>query len=247
MDELTCITNDMPDVRACTVRDQHSSSCDDWEYRHVTARYDRLGNAIHEHVATGKPCKGCVPRPARVGLLCYPCWLQLEQALSDWPRFEQMIRGVDRAVRGDAGGRSGRGAGYVPIPGTALSVEECVSYLNRQAWSDARGWVSTEAGARNAVLFTRAAQIAYRSHPIEEKPRKLRRMRCPECGQLSFVRTPPAGQSMPVIVRCQNEGCGKTIREGDTTPDWSVLDADGNPQLVEKLVIIAGIERRQRA
>lgn len=247
MSELVCVTNEMPDVRPCTIRDEHTTTCGDWEYRLVTTGYDKQGHPIHEHRATGKPCKGCLPRPARVGLLCHPCWLQLEQALADWPRFEQMIRGVDRAVRGDGGGRSGRGAGYVPIPGTALSVEECVSYLTEQAWTDARLWVSTEVGARNAVLFTRAAQIAYRSHPIEEKPRKLRRVRCPECGQLSFVRTPPAGQSMPVIVRCQNDECGKTVREGDTTVDGSVLDDDGHARPVEKLVVIAGIERRQRA
>lgn len=234
MSELVCITNEMPDVRACTIRDEHLSTCDDWEYRYVTERYDRFGNAIHTHVATGKPCKGCMPRPARVGILCHPCWLQLEQALSDWPRFERTIRGVDRAVRGDGGGHAGRGGGYVPIPGTALSVEECLSYLRGgAAWSDARAWVSTEVGARNAVLFTRAAQVAYRSHPIEEAPRKLRRVRCPECGQLSFVRTPPEAATMPVIVRCQNDACGKTIREGDTTGGE------------EKLVVIAAIERNR--
>lgn len=242
-EQLACITNQMPDVRSCTIRGEHTDVCqadeehgghDGWEYRLVTTGYDKQKRRpIHEYVATGKQCKGCVPRAARIGLLCMPCWLNLEQALAAWPRFEQMIRGVDRAVRADGGGRSGRAAGYVPIPGTKLSVEECVSYLNAQAWSDARAWVSTEDGARNAVLFTRAAQIAYRSHPIEEASRKLRRVRCPKCGQLSFVRRPPEAEGQPVVVRCQNEACGKTIREGETTGGE------------EKLVVIAAIERRR--
>jgi ribosomal protein S27E len=156
-----------------------------------------------------------------------------------------MIRGIDRAVRGDGGGgRAGSAAGYLPIPGTVLSVEECLSYLKgSSAWSDARTWVSTDAGARNAVLFTRAAQIAYRSHPIEEKARKLRRVRCPDCGQLSFVRNPPAAADMPVIVRCENEKCGKTIREGDTTAVYGHDPEDDAERTREKLVVIAEIER----
>lgn len=234
MNELTCVTCTMPDVRPCTVRDEHTSACDGWAWRLVTTGYDKIRrHPIVERLATGRPCKGCVPQPAGVGLLCLTCWLNLEQALADWPRFEALIRGVDRAVRADGGGRSGSAAGYVPIPGTALSVEECLSYLAGEAWSDARAWVSAEVGARNAVLFTRAAQVAYRSHPIEEKPRKLRRVRCPACRSLSFVRSPPEGADMPVVVKCQNAGCGKTIREGDKTGGE------------EKLVVIAGIERRR--
>lgn len=233
----------LPDIRPCNVNDQHISTCNDWEYRLVTTGYDKQALAITAHVATGRQCKGCIPRPARVGMLCLPCWSRLEQALSDWPRFERMIRGVDRAVRGDGGGRSGSAAGYVPLPTTVLSVEECRSYLCAQAWNDARSWVSNADGARNAVQFTRAAQIAYRPHPIEEKARKPRRARCPDCGELSFVRNPPADADMPVIVRCENAACGKTIREGDTTPVYGRNPEDETEHPREKLVVIAEIER----
>lgn len=211
---LLCITNQMDDWRSCTIRDAHTVRC--------------------EHPET---CTGCLPKLASVGLLCTSCWGRVEQAFADWtPQRARLMASIDRAVQRDPGGGRGSGPdGYVPIPGTLLAVDEVESYLRSGGWGDARLWVSSERGAMDAVRFAAAVPRALRTHELEERVRPMRRVRCPECGQLSFVRNPPAAAGAPVTVVCQNEECRKVIREGDRTPD----ELGGE----EKLVVIAQIER----
>lgn len=217
---LCCVTNDIPtdhlrgiSMHACTVLDQHAVICDGWAYRLVVKVDPKTGEETHRHVATGRQCRGCLPREARVGLLCNGCWVRLEQALADWPAFVVKLSALEGrpAVSGTGGG--GSVEGYVPLPGTALSVDECERYLQGLGWGDARRWVSTVDGARDAVLFTRAAEVAYRSHQVEENTRRLKRVRCPQCKQLqpSLMRRPPEFWTDDVRVTCETPGCGKTI------------------------------------
>jgi hypothetical protein len=225
---LVCITNDMDDVRSCTVREQHMVSCDGF----VHAWNARAGKDEN----TGRTCTGCVPREARVGLLCYPCWDRLEHAFAEWtPERAELMESIDRAVQRDAGGRSSGPEGYVPIAGTALAVDEIESYLRSKGSMGVEQWVSTTYGAMDAVRFAAAVPRALRTHELEERQRKMQRVRCPECGELSFVRNPPAAAGAPVTVTCQNEACRKIIREGDRTPEHLGDE--------EKLVLIAQIER----
>lgn len=226
MSGLVCITNNMHDIRSCTVKDQHAANCDGWQYA-WSEKHERME-------ATGRRCRGCLPRPARHGLLCLNCWEGVIQALSDWPDFERKIRGLTRTVQPDNGGVRTQSVGWVNLPGTMLAIDEVNSY-HRSLWQDYSGvdaWVKSTDGAKDAVMFSRAVMRAERTHQIEEKARPLHRVRCPDCGRLSFVRTPPEGERRPVIVRCQNTACGKTITEADTTI------GDEN-----KLVVIAAIER----
>lgn len=227
---LLCITNQMDDWRSCTKPEQHLVSCDGW----VHIWNERKGRDEN----TGRPCRGCVPREASVGQLCFPCWRAIEDAFAKWtPQEADLMASIDRAVQRDSGGGRGGGpSGYVPIPGTRLAVDEVESYLrSSQSFPTAEAWVSTEAGAIDAVRFAAAVPRALRTHELEERVRPMRRVRCPECGQLSFVRNPPAAAGAPVTVVCQNEECRKVIREGDRTPD----ELGGE----EKLVVIAQIER----
>ena len=226
-DNLVCITNFMHETSSCVTKDQHAANCDGWQY---------TWNEKHERLeATGRKCRGCLPRPARHGLLCLSCWEALIQALSDWPAFAAKIRGLDRTVQPDNGGVRTQSVGWVNLPGTMLAIDEVNSY-HRSLSEDYDGsldqWVSSIDGAKDAVMFSRAVTRAKRTHQTEEPARALHRVRCPDCGQLSFVRTPPAGERLPVIVRCQNAECGKTITENDTT----IGDES-------KLVVIAAIER----
>jgi hypothetical protein len=205
----------MPDWRSCTIRDEHTVRCDD-----------------------PTTCTGCLPRLASVGLLCYPCWDKVEHAFAEWtPERERMLASIDRAVQRDNVGRSSGPEGYVPIAGTALALDEIHSYLRSGGYGDARLWVSSVQGAMDAVRFGAAVPRALRTHELEERQRPMRRVRCPECGQLSFVRNPPAWAGAPVTVTCTNQECGKTIREGERTP----VKLGGE----EKLVVVAQIERQR--
>lgn len=211
---LLCITNSMDDWRSCTIREAHTVRC--------------------EHPDT---CTGCLPRLASVGLLCYPCWDRLEHAFAEWtPERRNLLASIDRAVQRDTGGRTSGPEGYVPIAGTALAVDEVESYL-RSFTGNAQHWVSSVQGAMDAVRLSAAVPRALRTHELEERDRPMRRVRCAACGQLSFVRHPPAAAGAPVTVKCTNEACGKTIREGERTPEWMGGE--------EKLAIIAQIERQR--
>jgi hypothetical protein len=195
-----CITSEMDDVKTCTARGEHFDTCE---------HQDDEDSA----------CSGCFPRQAQIGHLCESCWHRLEHAYSRWDEFAHAVYGHDRMVSPQGGGGS-RPVGYVPLPGTYLALDEAFSFLRSGlAHGDLTEWVSTVTGAADAVRFTRAADAAYRAHPIEEKPRKLRRVRCPrpECGQRTLVRLPPDAVGFPVVVACQ--ACGHEIREGERNAD----------------------------
>ncbi|MGN6200006.1 hypothetical protein [Humibacter sp.] len=177
----------------CTIRDEHLTSCDGFK---------RIGG---EYVT----CTGCVPKPAAFGCLCARDWYALELAWSEWAILEPyLVRYARLSPRNTDGARSPAGPS-VPLPQTALSADEVRSWL-RDEPQNARSWVSTVEGAQHAVGFTRAVQRAARAHQIAEKPRKLQRMRCQDCGQL-VAWMPPAGAFQPLTVKC--EGCGREITE----------------------------------
>lgn len=220
---LLCITTQMHDIRTCVQSRQHATHCDGHEYRWNSTRF--------RDEATGRLCKGCLPQLARQGLLCFACWEKVQTAYTDWDPFARKLVGVDRAVQRDNGGIRSSAFGHVNIPGTKLAVDEINSYL-RTLTDSLAAWVSSEAGARDAVHFARAVPAAIRTHAVEEKPHQLRRLRCPDCGRLSFVRNPPAAPGADITVTCQNEACKKAIHEHDRTPTGE-----------EKLAVIADIEK----
>lgn len=230
---LLCIaTTGLPGIRPCTVRGVHRVTCPDhegWEARL------RPGT-----------CGGCLPREANHGFLCRGHFERVQSAYARWGTFRAALDGVDRAVSVDTAGVAGTSVGWVPLPGTLLAIDECERYLASMP-DGPHGfdmWISTEEGARDAVLFAAAAERAYRSHQIEEREQGLRRVRCPKCGQLALVRLAPVFELDPVIVSCDN--CQHEIREGDQahlyqrdeTGQWRTVTA-------ESLDVVEAIERRR--
>jgi hypothetical protein len=206
---ILCITTTgIPGIRPCTHRDQHRITCPDRD----------VNRALHAHEHGYEPehtCGGCLPRKADVGFLCRYCFDRLEATWSKWERFAAMLpEAGNRAVVRDTGGRGSTPAGYVPYPGTYLAYDECRSFLASRRTRPLREWVSNEAGARDAVQFARAADTAYRTHEVEERPHRIRRVRCPECGQLSLVWNPTPLFGGHVTVTCQNEDCGRQLDQG---------------------------------
>lgn len=196
---MYCITNDMPDVRSCTIRDVHQIICDGNQYRwnSKTERFE----------TTGRQCKGCLPRESRHGLLCWGCWENVETAIDGYQKLTRMLAGVDRAVQRDNGGVRGQSLGYVPIASVPLMLDELESYVKGRP-SNADVWVSTSAGAMNAVRFGRAFAAAMRSHPTEETAHRIRRTRCTKCRQLTLVWHPAPAFRSNVTVKCSNPDCG---------------------------------------
>lgn len=183
---LVCITNNMAGVRSCTVVGEHSVNCDGWR--------------------GSRECRGCLPRPAEHGLLCWHCWEHLITVLNRWPHFANIIGGIDRAVQRDSAGVRTTAEGYIPIPATRLSIDECESFLKSYT-GNTDEWVSRVDGAQDAIMFTRMAEVAFRSHPIEERAHRVTRFRCIKCDNNSLLWIPPANIGDHVQVKCVTEGC----------------------------------------
>ncbi|WP_349862629.1 hypothetical protein [Leifsonia sp. WHRI 6310E] len=217
---LLCITNQMDDARSCTIFGQHTVLCDGNRYRWNERRgeWDVAG-----------PCTGCLPRLARVGLLCAACFERVQYAFAEWtPEREAMLGSIARAVQRDTGGRTSGPEGYVPIPATILAVNEIGSYLGTFP-GDIELWVTSPRGAMDAIRFARAVPEVLRTHELEEKAHKIRRTRCPECRQLTMVWTPPATPSAPVRVVCSNPECDGELQQDSFEKVAAIEDPERTP------------------
>ncbi|QWT24954.1 hypothetical protein KPL76_06245 [Subtercola sp. PAMC28395] len=194
-----CITNTMTDVRSCTVKDEHQIVCDGYEYR----RNPQHGG----EEATGRECRGCLPRIAQVGLLCYSCYDKVLHAYSAWTEDRRRIlASIDRAVQRDNGGVRTAQEGYVPLPGTMLALDEVASYLRTDTGTFTE-WLSKPEGAADSLRFARAVTAAQRTHELEEKAHRVQRIRCPKCQQQSLVWKPTMKPDDHVTITCQNSSC----------------------------------------
>lgn len=156
---------------------------------------------------------GCQARLAERGFLCSAHFDRLEHAYARWAEFERKaaVLGLSRAVQRDNAGVRTSAEGHVNLTGVMLAIDECQRHLASAAGHRSLDlWVSTEAGAADAIQFAAAAERAYRSHEIEERPHRITRVRCPECAQ-QLIWTPPAWFEKPVSIRCGNPECGHVI------------------------------------
>lgn len=200
-----CVTNDMPDSRPCVIRGEHDRFCDGFEYAWSVE--------ANRHASTGQLCRGCLPRPASTGLLCERCWESLRSAENAYGPLADLLEEYDVLVRpiGDTGG--GGEKTVIPLAATKIALDEIQSYRGTHESIDLEAWVSRPEGAEEAVRFTRAVRGALRSFPTEEAPHRAPRARCPECGMLSLLWTPPTLAGDTVRIECRNPVCLHILTE----------------------------------
>lgn len=187
MNQILCVASwpGVPSVAPCKQRDVHLDTCQNDD------------------------CRGCFPRAAERGFLCASHFDRVEHALMRWDDFERRAGqlGLSKAVQRDNGGVRTTVDGHVNITGIALALDECRRFLGGGTYGiTAETWVQSELGAANAIQFAAAAERAYRSHEVEERPHRIRRVRCPECQQ-QMIWHPPAWFEGHVSVKCTNEEC----------------------------------------
>jgi ribosomal protein S27E len=98
-----CITNDVADLRSCTITGEHRPWCDG-----LARKRDRQGRVL---AILDTPCPGCLPRPAEVGRLCHDHLLKLEDAFGEvqalvvhlWSEPSNGIRDTNSRVSGGGG------------------------------------------------------------------------------------------------------------------------------------------------
>lgn len=160
---------------------------------------------------------GCRARNADRGFLCQAHFDRVEHAYARWGEFEDRVSalGLSKAVQRDNAGVRTQADGHVNLTGVFLAVDECLRHLESAAGHRSLElWVSTEAGAADAIQFAAAAERAYRSHEVQERPHRIRRVRCPECAQ-QMIWHPPAWFEGHVHVKCANDECGHVLDQDE--------------------------------
>ena len=73
--EVWCVTNDVNDLRSCTIRGMHAGNCDGYARRWDVGTQMRVLISVPTFVDDGviyeyAECRGCLPREAEHGRLC---------------------------------------------------------------------------------------------------------------------------------------------------------------------------------
>lgn len=232
---LVCVTNLMDDQRSCTVKGQHQVTCDGWEYRWSTD--------LDTEVTTGRECRGCQPKEAKHGLLCWDCWETVQTAVGGYDLLALRLAGVDRAIVRDNGGIRTQSLGSIPIPAVKLMLHELEHYLiGRPQLLDS--WVASPDGAKAAIRFGRAFASAVKNHPTEEVAHKINRTRCTQCGQLTLVWNPVSAVGGDVVVKCSNPSCGAEIDQTSFEKIAAIEKPD--PERPIEVILDAGQARNEK-
>ncbi|MDY7542619.1 MULTISPECIES: hypothetical protein [unclassified Cryobacterium] len=234
MSYLPCITNSVPDVRSCTLRGQHASNCDGWEWR-----YNRDAECEYP---TPVECSGCLPVPADHGLLCWHCWEKLLAALKIAPDMITHLCSVDRAQQVDNNGVRASATWILPVPMTWRTADDLIMLLGHPdpgfpadatVWEaeaitdryvdysdpdnfvrrDPQLWTSSIDGAENAVRFYLLIQRAMKQHPMADYEHKVQNVRCRECFQLTLLWKPPLTFEDGIHIVCSNPACTFEVDE----------------------------------
>ncbi|WP_104084232.1 hypothetical protein [Cryobacterium sp. Y11] len=224
MSYLTCITNDLDDVRSCVVNGQHASNCDGREWQ-----YDREAECSYP---TNNECGGCLPAPAEHGMLCWSCYAKTRDALKIALDMITHLCSISRAQQLDNNGVRASATWILPVPNTWRTADELIMLLGHPApgfpsdavvWEieaiteryldaiDVDEWVARQDGAEAAVRFFRIMQNAMAQHPMADVEHKVKNVRCHECRQLNLVWKPPLDFDGPIHIVCSTPECGFVV------------------------------------
>lgn len=194
-----CAWPGVPSVPPCRARDVHLETCADDE------------------------CRGCFPKGAEVGFLCASHFDRVTHSYSRWSEFERRVGelGLTKAVQRDNAGVRTRVDGHANLTLAFLAMDECSRFLASAAGHRSLElWVHTEQGASDAIQFAAAAERAYRAVEVEERPHKVRRVRCPQCAH-ELIWNPPAWFEGAVAVKCAD--CAHVLDQDE----FEALEATG--------------------
>jgi hypothetical protein len=231
---LACITNDpgMVAVRSCTIPGEHGDFCDGGEYRSIIVYDQTTRQDVHQLRWTGRACRGCLPRQAEHGLLCWHCWEKVLDALRMALDMISHLRSIETAQQLDNQGVRGSSSWNLPVPATWRAADELLILLGHPTPgfpSDANVfevdaitertldalnpelWVSSKDGAMDAVRFYLAMQRATHAHPMREYEHRIRNVRCHQCRQYSLLWKPPLEHHDDIHVECTNPKCGAMV------------------------------------
>lgn len=143
----------------------------------------------------------------------------VEWAMREGRRYVPWLRAAGNLRGGDPDelrGHSKPGPGWV-LPATWVAAEEIsriMGELNR--WPELEDALFDPEGVEWCDALVFEVRVAVKRWPLEEKPHRIRTVRCPGCGQMTLRYLPAmlhAGQVLDVVVRCNFEDCRTELSE----------------------------------
>ena len=94
------------------------------------------------------------------------------------------------------------------VPPTWIAAEEVSRLLTElNQWGELEDAANDEYGAWLAEELIREVETAKAKWPIEDRPHRVRYIRCSKCEQLSLTWYPPKGVDEAAMIRCRDREC----------------------------------------
>ena len=130
------------------------------------------------------------------------------QQVVPWFRVAGYIKGAVEEVRAPSSNHP------LGIPPTWLAAEEITRLSGElRYWPDLEDVANDEYGAFIARQFTREVETALARWPIEDKPHRVRHVRCQECAGETIRYEPPQYDGDDVHIACTD--CGHQLTEDE--------------------------------
>lgn len=125
-----------------------------------------------------------------------------------WLRVCGYIRGDVDEIRSPSSDRP------LGLPPTWIAAEDIARLsIELRYWVNLEDAANDDYGKDVARHFTREVETALARWPIEDKPHKVRHVRCQVCVGETIQYTPPRGIWHPVTIRCTE--CGHALTEDE--------------------------------
>lgn len=125
-----------------------------------------------------------------------------------WFRVAGYIKGQQEEVRATSSNYP------LGLPPTWIAAED-ITRLSQELrfWTDLEDAAADDYGCVVAMQFTRAVETALAKWPIEDKPHKVRHIRCQVCAGETIKYEPPRNMWHPVRIICTE--CGHELTEDE--------------------------------
>lgn len=130
------------------------------------------------------------------------------QIVIPWFRVAGYIRGHAEEVRAPSSNHP------LGLPPTWLAAEEITRLsVELRYWPNLEDVANDLFGRDIAVLFTREVETALHRWPIEDRPHKVRHVRCQQCAGETIRYEPPSFEGDKVHIACTE--CGHELTEDE--------------------------------
>lgn len=149
-----------------------------------------------------------------VGYLTWDEFDRFRTAVAQFPVIVPWFR-VAGHIKGEAQEVRAASSNYpLGLHPTWLAAEEITRLSQElQYWANLEDVANDDWGRTVAMQFTREVETALAKWPIEDKPHKVRHIRCQECAGETIKYIPPAGIWRPVRIECTE--CGHRLSEDE--------------------------------